>query len=142
MNINNNNPINKIQNLAFRADNKEKEMNLVQNSIAELINMIELGALPEYGKYTPISSSFQNDDKKLNVSNIKLSIDPSLLIEERPKEREINIKVHSNSKAYSYSVTLFRGSAKEILEQLNNAELSEKITAFIQEASSKFNECD
>ena len=117
-------------------------MNLAQNSIAELINMIELGAVPEYGRYNSISSKYQNDNEKINASDVLLSIEPSILLEERPKERELNIKVYSKNKARSYSVTLFRGETKDILNRLKNEDLQLEVESFIKEASSKFNEYD
>lgn len=143
MNINNNNIINKTtSNIPFEANSKEGKVNLMQKSISELVGMMELGAVPEYGKYNSISSKYSNEDKKLNVSNVTLLIEPSILLNERPKEREINIKVHSNSGAYSYSITLFRGDNKEVLEHLKSDELPEKIKDFINEASLKLNEYD
>ena len=143
MNVNNNNIINKTtSNVHFEASSKEERVNSMQNSLNELVEMMELGAVPEYGNYNSISSKYLNDDKKLNVSEVTLSVEPSILLKERPKERELNIKVHSNSKAYSYSLTLFRGETKDILEQLKGDELPEKINSFILEASSKLNEYD
>ena len=112
----------------------------MKNSLNELLKSVRLGSIPDSGEFEPVCYSYKNEDKKLNVSDIVLSVAPSVLIEEYPKEREIQIKVFSEDKAHSYSVTLFRGERKAIAEKLQGTELQNQITDFVKESSLKFDE--
>ena len=144
MNINSYSTKMSSTNTIFKSNNEdeEKKADLMQNSLNKLTEMIEFGTVPEYGKFIPIFSEFQNTNEKLNASNVILSIEPSVLLDERPKERELNVKVYSKNKTSSYTVTLFRGEIKDILKQTKDSEMPEKINSFVEEASSKFNEYD
>jgi len=135
-----NKPINNIRlDDKNKKDNSQKE-DVMQNALNELINMTELGAVPEYGNYTPIKTTFENENKRLNASEAVLSIEPSILLDERPMEREIKIKVFSKDKYHSYSVTLFRGEKSDILEKLKGDDIKKEIQDFIELSCEKFNE--
>lgn len=112
----------------------------MKNSLNELLKSVKFGGIPDSGEFEPICSTYKNEDKKLNVSDITLSIAPSVLVEEYPKEREIQIKVFSEDKMHSRSVTLFRGERKAITEKLQSIELQNQITDFAEESSVKFDE--
>lgn len=143
MNVNNNNSINNsISKTTFGSNVDEKKVETMQNSLNELVEMMERGAVPEYGKCNSIYSRFLNMDEKVNASDIVISVEPSILLDERPTERELNVKVYSKAKSRSYAVTLFRGENKEILEKLKSEEISSLVGFFVQDASSKFNEYD
>ena len=134
-----NKKIDKAESLTFKKEPSEAKGDDMKKAIGQLKHLAELGGVPEYGNYNAISAEFKNDDEKLNASDVVLSVAPSIL-KERPKERELQIKVYSKDRSYSYSVTLFRGEKAEILKELEDENLENKIKKFIVESSDKFNE--
>ena len=135
-----NKKIDKTESLIFKKETSKVKGNDMKNAIGQLKHLAELGGVPEYGNYNAISTTFKNDNEKLNASDIILSIEPSILLEQRPKERELRIKVMSKDGVYSYSVTLFRGEKNQIIDELEGEEITEKIRKFIKDSSERFNE--
>jgi len=124
---------------SFKNETNKKE-NYMQNTIDKLINLVEIGGVPDYGDFNKIKADFQNDNKKLNAGKVALSIEPSILLKERPKERELRIKVYSKNNSASYSTTLFRGEKAEILNKLEDDNIKDEIQEFIILSSEKFDE--
>ncbi len=135
-----NSKVGKFDTKSVNKDYGKQENNQMEKAIEQLKYLTEVGGVPEYGDYNAIKVNFKNDNMLLNADDIELSIAPSILLKERPKERELQIKVYSTDRSLSYSVTLFRGEKAEILKELDNDELKDKIKKFISEASDKFNE--
>ena len=128
------------KNTDINSEKKDKKDNKMQKAINKLIDLTERGGVPDYGNFEQITTEFKNQNPKLNADSVKLSITPSILLDERPKEREIQIKVLSKDGGHSYSVALFRGEKPEILAKLNDDSIKKEITEFIELSSEKFNE--
>ena len=94
-----------------------------------------------YGDFSKVKVNFLNKNKSLDVKNIELAIKPSILLDERPKERALEILVQSalNEKD-TYKIVLKRGDKEEILKFLQSNEAAVNINEFIQKASEKFND--
>ena len=135
-----NKKINNTESLVFKKEANEKKGDDMKKAINQLIHLAELGGVPEYGDYNAIKVDFKNDNERLNASDITLSVAPSILLKERPKERELQIKVDSKDQNYSYSTTLFRGEKAQILDKLKDDKLENEIKEFIALASDRFNE--
>ncbi len=99
-------------------------------------------AVPEYGDFRAVITNFKNSDKNLGVKDITLSIHPSVLGKERPKERELRISINSLNKGTSYSTVLEFGEKADILKLLQNEKTSQDIQKFIEKASDKFSDLD
>jgi hypothetical protein len=96
--------------------------------------------VPEYGDFGLVRTHFKNKDKDSNAKFVELLIKPSILLKERPKERELEVVIKSAGEKQKYSLVLKRGDKKEILDYLHNEELPLKIQDAIEDASSSFSE--
>lgn len=94
--------------------------------------------LPNYGSFQEIKKDYQNSVKKLEISRIELCIKPSILLDERPEERELEIVVNSKDEKNKYSLVLKRGGKKEILDYLKNTSTPAEIEKVLQKASDEF----
>ncbi len=95
-------------------------------------------AVPEYGEFSKLKVRLKNKDENLDVKDVVLTVKPSILLDERPKEREIEISVKSYNELYTYSVVLARGEKDEILKTLQDESFLEKVDDFIIKAADKF----
>lgn len=94
--------------------------------------------LPNYGSFQEVKRDYQNKVNKLDISNIELCVKPSILIDERPDERELEIVVNSKDEEKKYSLVLKRGDKKEILDYLKNTSTPSEIEKVLQKASDEF----
>lgn len=96
--------------------------------------------VPEYGNFGIVRTFFKNKDKNLDVRSIELLIKPSILLKERPKERELEIVIKSSNDKNKFSLVLKRGDKKEILDYLKDEELPIRINETIDKASEDFSD--
>lgn len=96
--------------------------------------------VPEYGDFGLVRTYFKNKDKNSDAKFVELLIKPSILLKERPKERELEVVIKSAGEKQKYSLVLKRGDKKEILDYLNNEELPIKIQEAIDDANYNFSE--
>ena len=96
----------------------------------------------EYGNFSDVKVKFSNKVKNLNVKDVELIIKPSILSDERPKERELEIVVRSSNEQQKYMYVLKRGEKNEIREFLQKEDSQQLIEEFIQKASEKFSETE
>jgi len=93
----------------------------------------------EYGAFSKVKVNFVNKDKNLDIKNIELSIKPSILLDERPKERELEISVQSSiNEKNIYKLVLKRGQKEEILKFLQSEDILKKIDKSLKDASEAF----
>lgn len=137
MNKNNMYKIFSLKNESMSVDNGKE---IVRN-LQKLYTACER-QVSEYGTFTTVKVNFKNKNNNLNVKDIVLSVKPSILLKERPKEREIEITVKSYNELNKYSVVLARGEKDEILKNLKDENIPIRIDEFIQTASEKFAEMD
>jgi len=94
----------------------------------------------EYGNFSSVKTRFINKDKSLDVKTVELVIKPSILGNERPKERELEVVVYSKNERSKYSLVLKRGEKGELIKYLKDEELPSVIDNVINEASDAFSE--
>lgn len=129
--------INNANNISiYRKPMSHKEVNF--KGYEKLYEMAE--RIPEYGTFSTKKITLHN--KNYDVKDIVLSVKPSILLKERPKERELKIAVKSYNRQHEYSIVLARGENDEILKVLQDDSLPLRIDDFIQEAVDKFRDYD
>lgn len=122
-----------------------RKQNIMDNddSILGIIGKLRREAerrVSEYGDFGIVRTHFKNKDKSLNVKSVELLIKPSILLKERPKERELEIVVKSVNEKNKYSLVLKRGDKKEVLNYLEDEELPLRVNEAIDDASVNFSE--
>ncbi len=127
----------------FRIYTTQKEQLNTNNTkeITEVLKKLSDDAeryVSEYGEFGAVKKEFSNKEKNLNISEIAFIVKPSVLLEERPKEREFEIVVMSKNRLNKYSTVLSRGEKADILQKLTEDAFVSKIKEFLQEANEKF----
>ncbi len=123
-----------------------KQEKKLQNNAEQIVEALKKlyteseRAVPEYGDFRVVKTNFKNSDKNLGIKDITISIHPSVLGKERPKERELRIKANSSDNLSNYSVVLEYGSKYDILKLLEDEQTCKNIEEFIQKASDKFSD--
>ncbi len=105
----------------------------VFKSLSELFTNIQ-----SRGQFQEIKQKYQNKVKKIDIGEIEFSIKPSILIDERPYERELEIAIQSLDKNTKYFMVLKRGENKEILDYLNNPNSPTEVEKILKRASDEF----
>ena len=132
------NNIQKYKPIEKKSMNKDKFI----IDIIQYLRNESIRRVPEYGDFSPLKTSFINKNKDLNIKNVELLIKHSILGNERPKERELEIIVKSANEQNKHSFVLKRGEKEEILNYLKSDELPLRIDSFIKESSEKFSEIE
>lgn len=91
----------------------------------------------EYGNFTEVKVNIKNKSKDLKIKSFDLFIKPSILLKERPKERELGIKVNSLNND-SCSIVLYRGEKDDILKKLQDKNFILEVEDFLKEAHNDF----
>ena len=92
----------------------------------------------EYGNFKEVKLNIKNKTKDLNIKSFDLSVRPSILLKERPKERELAICANSKDGTESYSIVLKRGEKNEILKAMQNDNFISEIEDFLKDAHNEF----
>ena len=132
------NNIQKYKPIEKKSMNKDKFI----TDIIQYLRNESIRRVPEYGDFSPLKTSSINKNKDLNIKNVELLIKRSILGNERPKERELEIIVKSANEQNKQSFVLKRGEKEEILNYLKSDELPLRIDSFIKESSEKFSEIE
>ena len=127
----------------FKIYTTQKEQPETNNTkeISELLKKLSNDAeryVPEYGEFGVVKKEFSNKEKDLDISEVVFSVKPSVLLDERPKEREFEIVVMSKNRLNKYSTVLLRGEKADILQRLAEDSTVLKVEEFLQEANKKF----
>ena len=127
----------------FKINTTQKEQLKTNNTkeISEVLKKLSNDAeryIPEYGDFGVVKKEFSNKEKDLDISDIVFSVKPSVLLDERPKEREFEIVVMSKNRLNKYSTVLLRGEKAEVLQGLSEDSTVSKVEKFLQEANEKF----
>lgn len=96
----------------------------------------------EYGNFQNVKTRFKNKVKELDIKDVEICIKPSILLKERPKERELEISIKSANDKHKYVVVLKRGEKEEILKFLQSKDAVESIESAMQDASDSFSEIE
>lgn len=107
------------------------------SKLQELSAVVER-VVPEKGKFSEIKTKYKNNVENLDVNDITLTVKPSILLDKRPKERELEISVTSKDKLSNYARVLKRGEKQEILDFMKNEGLPYEVEQFLREASDNF----
>jgi len=98
--------------------------------------------IAEYGNFQNVKTSFKNRVKNLDIKDVEICVKPSILLKERPKEREVEISIKSADDKHKYAVVLKRGEKEEILKFLQSKDAMESIESAMQDASDSFSEIE
>ena len=122
-----------------------KDNNILNNDfqkyLTENVNKFSVDAerrVCEYGNFKETKINIKNKSKDLNLKSFDLCIRPSLLLKERPKERELMICANSKDDLETYSVVLKRGEKDEILKTLQDKNFICDIEDFLKDAHNEF----
>ena len=96
--------------------------------------------VPEYGNFSEISTVYKNKVQNLDIGDIKITVKPSILLSERPDERELEMAVKSKNDLYTYKLVLKRGDLRDIMDYLRNNSTPAQIENVLKQASESFND--